>query len=134
MSTWVVTFGTPQDISAPGLDGRVFRFPFSVIEEQCIGTPCQSANALHGRIAVEASGSLIGVWGLAGHDLIKALYQLAKEHLEALMQNGDSVVGDIKLVVNTFTHPGTCPFDIAATEEPDGATVRLEVSREIGFI
>jgi hypothetical protein len=132
--TWVVTFDTPQDIGAPGLDGKLFRFPFSAIEAQHIGTPRQSANTTHGRIAVEASGSLMAVWRLSSQDFVKALFQLAKEHLAALLQSAGSVAGDIKLVIGTYTHPGACPFDIAAIEEPDGAVITLEVSRKIGFI
>ncbi|MDD5557144.1 MAG: hypothetical protein PHN82_07835 [bacterium] len=134
MPTWVVTFGSPQDIGDPGLDGKVFRFPFSAIEAQHIGTPRQSANTTHGRIAVKAFGTLIEIWDLPAYDLVKALFQLAKEHLAALLRNAGSVAGDIELVVNTGTHPGKCPFDIAAIEEPDGAVVTLEVSRKIGFI
>jgi hypothetical protein len=129
-----VTFDTPQDIGAPGFDGKVFRFPFSAVETQHIGTPHQSANTTHGRIAVEASGTLIAVWNLPADDLIKALFQLAKEHLAALIQNAGSVAGDIRLVIGTHTHPGACPFDIAAIEDPSGAVVTLEVSRKIGFI
>jgi len=118
----------------PCFDGKVLRFPFSAIEAEHIGTPRQSASTAQGRIAVEASGSLIAVWNLAGRDLVKALFQLAKEHLAGLLQDSGSIAGDIKLVISTYTHPDACPFDIAAIEEPDGAVITLDVSRKIGFI
>lgn len=131
--TWVVTFGTPQNLTPNGLDGRELCFPYSAVEEQYIGTPYQSANTVKGRVVVKAAGTLIDPWGLEDHDLVKALYQLAKDKLKDLLQSGGSIASEIKLEVDTFTCPSTCPSGIAAIEEPDGAVIRLK-TRRVGSI
>jgi hypothetical protein len=41
---------------------------------------------------------------------------------------------DTKVTLNTGTHKGSCPFDPRFVEEPDGATLEIEVKRPIGFI
>lgn len=130
----VVTFGAPQDVGANSLDGKAFRFPFAAIEAQYIGTPRQASQIMQGRITVQASGSLLAVWGISDAGMVKALFQVAKEHLSALLQNSGRVAGEISLVIGSHTHPGPCPFDVEFIEEPHGAVVQLEVSRSIGFL
>ena len=134
MVTFVAIFDAPQDVSASGLDGRAIRFPFTAVEDQYIGTPRQASHITHGSITVTASGSLLAVWGSSDLSTVKALFQIAKEHLEALLENSGGLAGDIFLSINSQTHPGPCPFDITLIQEPLGAVVKLEVTRPIGFL
>lgn len=134
MITLVAQFGAPQDVTSPGLDGKVFRFSFSAIEAEHIGTPRQSLQTMTGRISVEISDSVIAVWRLSATELIKALFQVAKEHLASVLQKSGKVIGDIKITINSSTHSGPCPFDVGLIEEPEGAVVKVEVSRQIGFV
>ena len=83
MITLVAQFGAPQDVTSPGLDGKVFRFSFSAIEAEHIGTPRQSLQTMTGRISVEISDSVIAVWRLSAIELVKALFQVAITQLRS---------------------------------------------------
>lgn len=74
------------------------------------------------------------MWQVSEPTIVKALFQVGKEHLLALLEKSGSVAGDISLIIGSNTHASTCPFDIALIEEPEGAVVKLEVSRSIGFL
>ncbi len=127
-------FQTPEDISAPGLDGRAIRFRCLLIDAQKIGTPQQTSETKEIRITVEISDSLIVLSNLKGSDLIKVLFQIAKEHFQKVLKNTPPIERDIKVIVNTYTHKGPCPYDREFIEEPNGATVQIELNRPIGFI
>jgi hypothetical protein len=75
----------------------------------------------------------MAVWRLEKSKLSKVLFQFAKEHLEKMLKQG-KFEPDTKVTLNTGTHKGSCPFDPRFVEEPDGATLEIEVKRSIGFI
>jgi hypothetical protein len=134
MSGMVVTFDTPEDITNPGFDGKVVRFPAKLIDQNDIGTPRQSSTTKSVRISVEVSGSRIETWGLEQPDLMKVMFELAKEALFTALNSGTWTEGDLKVMVNTRTHKGPCPFNPALIQEPAGAVVNIEVKRPlIGF-
>lgn len=134
MVTLIARFNRPQNVTPPKFDGKVFTFPYSTIEKQYIDTPRQSSQIVHGRISVEISGSVAEPWGLSGVDLVKVLFQFAKEHLTSLLENSSNVAGDRKVVINSYTNPGKCPFDVNLIEEPEGAVLSISVNRPIGFV
>lgn len=134
MAIVVATFGTPEDVTTPGFDGKSVRFPVALIDAQYLGTPRQTSETKSGRITVEITRSLLAVWALSSADLVKVLFQLAKEHLEKLIKNSEQIGPDVKVEVNSYTHKGPCPFDPQFIEEPRGVTVQLEISRPIGFV
>lgn len=134
MTLLVATFDAPEDITLPGFDGKIYRFPFSVLEEQHIGTPRQSSNIICGRITVKASRSVISIWGLSSPGIVKALFQLAKEQLASSLKNTSVIENNIEFTVDTSSHPGQCPFDIEMIEEPRGAIIQLEIHRPIDFV
>ncbi len=134
MVSIVVHFGEPETVGAFSLDGKIVGFPFAVIEAQYMGTPRQTSQTTQGRITVQASGTLLAIWGVSETSMVKVLYQVAKEHIVTLLEKSGRAAGDIPLEVGTNTHPGPCPFDIDLIEEPHGAVVQLEVSRSIGFL
>lgn len=72
MPVIVATFGKPEDITNPGIDGKVFRFPAELIDRNDIGTPRQPSKTKLVRIRVAVSDGRIQTWGLGQpNDLIK---------------------------------------------------------------
>lgn len=134
MPVIVITFGLPEDITNPGRDGKIFRFPFEWIDRDDIGTPRQPSRIRPARISVEIADSRIQTWGLGQVDLIKVLFEIAKEYLTTTLSSGTWQGGDLNVAVNTRTHKGPCPFDPALIQQPAGAVVEIEVRRPIRFI
>ena len=134
MSVIVATFTKPEDITNPGFDGKVLRFPLALIDRGDIGTPRQPSKTRSVRIRVEISDSRLKTWGLGETDLRKVLFEIAKEQLTAALSSSAWKGGDLEVTVNTNTHKGPCPFDPALIQEPAGAVVEIEVMRLIGFL
>ena len=135
MTLFVARFGTPEDVTRPGFDGKSIRFPYVVIDREHIDTPRQNSKTIHGRITVEISGSLLdGSWRLPAEHLNKVLFQFAREHLDTLLAKSGSGAGDTSIRVDNYNQPNVCPFDVSLIPEPDGAFVEVEVSRPIGFV
>ena len=134
MPTVLARFDPPEDVTTAGLDGKAIRFPFAFIEAQHVGTPRQTSETKTERITVEISRTLISIWNLNHADLIKVLFQIAKEHLVKRLGNSKRVGRDVKIQVNTSTHEGPCPFDPQFIEAPNGAADQFEVTRPIGFV
>lgn len=134
MSVIVATFGKPDDITNPGFDGKVFRFPVALIDRDDIGAPRQPSKMKSVRIRVEVSDSRIKTWGLEDTDLVKVMFEIAKEHLIATLNLGMWKDSDLEVMVNTYTHKGSCPFDPALIQETAGAVIEIEVKHPIGFI
>jgi hypothetical protein len=134
MSVMVATFGKPEDITNPGVDGKVFRFPVTLIDRDDRGTPRQSSKTRSLRIRAEVSDSRISPWGLGDTDLVKVVFEIVKEKLIATLNSGAWKGNDLVVMIGVDTHTGPCPFDPTLIKEPDGAVVEIEVKRPIGFI
>ena len=134
MPVIVATFGRPEDITNPSFDGKVFRFPATLIDRDDIGTPRQPSKTKSVRIRAEISDSRIKTWGLVDTDLVKVMFEIAKEHLTATLSSGSWKNSDLEVTVNNYTHKGPCPFDPTLIQEPAGAVVEIDVKRPIGFI
>jgi hypothetical protein len=134
MPVIIATSGKPEDITNPGFDGKVFRFPITMIDRDDIGTPRQSSKTRLLRIRVEISDSRITTWGLRVSDLVKVAFEIARENLTAAVSRDASKASDLEVLVNTHTHSGPCPFDPTLIQQPEGAVFEIEVKRPIGFI
>ena len=134
MSVIIAAFDKPEDITNPGFDGKIFRFPVAVIDRDDVGTPRQPSKTKSLRIRAEISRIRIVTWDLAENDLIKVVFEITKEHLAATLNSGAWNGGDLEVTINTYTHKGACPFNPALIQEPVGAVVEIEVKRPIGFI
>jgi hypothetical protein len=134
MPVIVAAFGEPEDITNPGFDGRVLRFPVTVIDRDDIGTPRQPSKTKSFRIRAEVSDGRVRRWSLRENDLIKVIFEIVKEHLSASLTSGAWKGDDLELKLNTCTHKGSCPFDPTLIQEPAGAVVEIEIKRPIGFI
>lgn len=135
MPVMVAIFGEPEDITpSPGFDGKAFRFPVALIDRDDIGTPRQSSKTKSVRIRAEVSRTRITGWDLGDVDLIKVVFEIAKERLIADLTSGTWEDGDLEIKVNTYTYKGPCPFDPTLIKEPAGTVVEVEVRHPIGFI
>lgn len=88
MPVMVAVFAKPEDITNPGFDEKVFRFPVTVVDRDDMGTPRQLSKTKSGRIRVEVSDSCIKTWDLGDSELIKVTFEIAKEHLTAALNSG----------------------------------------------
>jgi hypothetical protein len=134
MPVIVAEFGKPEDITSPGFDGKVFRFPVALIDRADMGTPRQSSKIKSVRIRAEVAETRIKTWGLGDTDLLKVVFEIVKEHLIATLNSGACKDSDLTVMVNTYTHEGPCPFDPMLIKEPDDVVVEIEVKRQIGII
>ena len=121
MPKFCVYFDAPEEEVPPHIEGRVFRFPFRVCECEAIGTPRQTQKTRASRVDVAITGSQVGVWSLDDAALVKALYQIAKEHIQRAVSTSASLESPLSIRVDSETYPGCCPFDIDAIDEPGGA-------------
>lgn len=134
MPVVIATFGKPEDITNPGFDGKVFRFPVALIDCEDLGTPRQPSKTKSVRIRAEVSGSRVKTWGLGDTDLVKVVFEIVKEHLTTALTSGTWQDSDLEVTVNTYTYKGPNPFDPTLIQEPAGAVVEIEVKHPIGFI
>lgn len=130
----IVAFENPEDITGPHLDGKVFRFPVTVINRNDLGKPRQTSKSTSFHIRAEISRSRLTTWGLKEGDLIKVIFEIAKEHLLSEISSGKWNGEDIDVQINTRTYRTACPFDPSLIQEPTGAVFEIEVKRPIGFI
>jgi hypothetical protein len=132
MPTFVVQFDIAEEITPSPIKGRVFDFPFTVVDRQYLGTPHQSAHTQVGRITVEISATQLALWKLSDANLRKALFQVAIDHLHAETKRTTQLAGNMKVRVKNY--PYGCPFDLQLIDEPSGAVLQLEFTRPIGFV
>lgn len=130
----VATFAGPEDVTAPSYDGKIFRFPVTLIDRDDVGTPRQHSKTKSARVRVEFSDSRIQTWGLTDREALKVAFEIAKEELTNALTSGKWSDGELRVVVTTDSHSGPCPFDPALSQEPAGAIVETEIKRRIGFI
>lgn len=133
MPVIVAMFAEPKDVTSPGYDGKVFRFPVKLIDRDDVGTPRQPSKTRSARIRVEFSGSRIQTWDLGYRESLKVAFEIAKEELIKALTSGNWSGGELSVVVSTYTYSGPCPFDPSLVQEPAGAKVEIEINRRIGF-
>ena len=84
-------FGQPEDITNIGtFEGKIFRFPVTLIDGNDIGTPRQSSKTKPLGIKISITAGHNG-WGLSESDLIKVLFEIAKEHLTTHVNSSSSL-------------------------------------------
>jgi hypothetical protein len=134
MAKIMAIFGQPEDITNIGtFEGKIFRFPVTLIDMNDFGTPRQSSKSTSLRIKTSVTASHNG-WGLSDSDLIKVLFEIAKEHLTTHLNSSSSLSSsDLEIAINMSTHKGPCPYEPSMIQEPAGAVVEIESKRRIGF-
>lgn len=130
MPVIVATFGQWQDVS--GSDDKTFRYPVTLINRDDIGTSRQSSKTESLRIKAIISGTLRTQWSLSNEaDVIKVLFEIAKEHLVNELRSGKSTGNELEVIARGKS---PCPYDVNLIEEPIGAVLNIDVQRRIGFI
>ncbi len=122
-----VIFDEPRDITSPGLDGVVFKFPFVVRRR---GEGAARDQISHHSVVVSISGTLLSMWdfnrfGESDNNLTKTLFEFAHQHIVKKLQQGALETKE-KIDLFTNTAPNTNPFDPSKITEPTGAKFQIE--------
>lgn len=133
MTIIAAIFSNPEDVTSPGYDGRVVRFPVALVPYEHLESPNQAKNTRNIRIKMEVSGSLLACWQLAESQITNVLYQVARERLESELSMG-TITDELVIQMNTQTQPSLYPFNVKHIDFDGGAVVTLDVRRPIGFI
>ncbi len=130
MPVMIATFGKPEDITDAGLDGKVFRYPVTkLIDRDDIGTSREFSKTKALRVTVKISGTLRAKWPANEQDLIKVMFQVAKEHLINELSSSAWKGDDLEVITK-----GACVYDPKLIEEPAGGIVEFVGRRPIGFV
>jgi hypothetical protein len=81
------------------------------------------------RITAKISDTLRTTWPPNEPDLVKAMFELAKEHLIHELKSGVWKGNDLEVIA----HQRPCPYDLNLIEEPTGAVIEIDIQRRIGF-
>lgn len=134
--TFHVTFSQPEDVTNPGLDGREYSFPFSIVDASLIGLPEEKSSTKSHRILLGICGSRLATWHLTESELPKVLFEFAKRYLVELVRSRRlPTERTIKApTITTVSHPGTCPFDVNAIPAASGFSIDIEEQKPpMGF-
>ncbi|MGD0017085.1 MAG: hypothetical protein ABSC38_06190 [Verrucomicrobiia bacterium] len=132
MKMKTLRFGKPRNITPPGLDGIVWRFPYTVVDSDLVGSPREKPQMSSHTLDAEISAWMTINWQLMDDDVPKVLFELGKDVLRQLLQKGD-LPEKHKFSVLTNTYPKACPVDPDRIADPAGTVVEIEVNSPIGF-
>ena len=134
MNELTLRFGRPENITPPGDDyAVVYRFPFSAIDSELIGSPEEARVTTSHRLVVKITPSRRAAWPLSESELQKELFEIGRRVIVEKAKQG-TLSPEEQVVVNASTHSSTLPFDPSRVVEPDGAVVVVEKEhRRIGF-
>ena len=133
MKELTLKFGKPENITRPGDDAIVYRFPFSAIDSELIGSPEETRLTTSHRFVVKIVLSRLAAWKLSDSELQKELFEIGRRVIVEKAKQG-TLSPEERVVVNTSTHSSTLPFDPSRVVEPDGAVIVIEKEhRRIGF-
>ncbi len=126
-----IIFEKPRDITTPGLDGTVIRYPFAV---RYIGEGALQDEISHHSVDVSISGTLSSMWGFGrfgdpGDALLKTLFQFGLQHINDKLQAGE-LEDNERFDLRTNTAPSTNPFHPSKIPSPAGFTSQIEIIEE----
>ena len=127
-----IRFGRPSEVTNRGDDSRSFLVPFSVVDDDLVGTPEQAQATSEHRLIVTVAGNRLPAWSLADNDLIRVLFEISRRDVADRVKQG-TLKRECRVLVSTTTHSATCPFDPARIQEPEGYAMQVEEHRKIGF-
>ena len=133
MKELTLKFGKPENITRPGDDAIVYRFPFTSIDSERIGSPEETRLTTSHRLVVRIVLSRLAGWKLSDSELQKELFEIGRRVIVEKAKQGP-LDPEEQVVVNTSTHSSTLPFDPSRLDDPDGAVIIVEKDhRRIGF-
>jgi len=133
MKELTLTFGKPENITRPGDDAIVYRFPFSAIDSELIGSPEETRVTTSHHLVVKIVLSRLAAWKLSDLELQKELFEIGRRVVIEKAKQG-TLSPEEQVVVNTSTHSSAIPFDPSRIADPDGAVIIVEKEHgRIGF-
>ena len=133
MKELTLAFGKPENITRPGDDAIVYRFPFTAIDSGLIGSPEETRVTTSHRLVVKIVLSRLAAWKLSDSELQKELFEIGLRVIVEKAKQG-TLSPEEQVVVNTSTHSSTLPFDPSRVVDPNGAVIIVQTDqRRIGF-
>ena len=133
MERVTLTFGEPRNVTLPGQDSVVYRFPFTSIDSDLIGSPEEARFIKNHQLTVEIVRSRLPAWGLSGFDLEKELFEIGSRAVVEKVKKG-KLNAEEKVPINTKNQPRTPPYNPSRIVEPNGAVIVVPLERaRIGF-
>jgi hypothetical protein len=132
MKQKTLIFGTPKNVTNPGVASTVYRFPFTMVDSDLIGKPEQQRSTSEHRLIVEIS-RWNERWAMSESDYVKVLFEIGRRDVEKKLCDKGSLGKEEKVTITTKTHPGDCPFDPVLIKEPEGYTCTVDIKSSIGF-
>ncbi|MGH9654638.1 MAG: hypothetical protein ACRD6B_14380 [Bryobacteraceae bacterium] len=129
MAIFVIRFSDPQELSST-FDGRCFCAPYSAVDREYFDSPRESAHTARTHINVKVSGTTLATWHLDEPGLLKAIFQVAKDHIMRLANSGANISQESTAAA---IPSGPCPYDIIKIGAPGEAFV-VDVHGPIGFV
>jgi len=122
----IVKFGNHRDVTKPSVDGKDFKFPFTVTT--------QGHGALHDKrtehsIIVGISNHLLWQWKVEAGEIAKYLLPFAWDEVKGYLIEG-SLRERHKITLLTNNAPDQYPFKPSKLSNPNGATYTLDLEEE----
>jgi hypothetical protein len=134
MPSFVLQLDMPTPLQRWDHGGWSTKFPYSLVLEEFVGTPVQTANTQSGSIVARVSGTLLATWKLQTDDVLRIMAYLVRSRIAERISTGGSISSDDSVDLTSYTIPGgKCPFDLDNLEQLPGRAVAVSVSRPIGF-
>lgn len=135
MKKITLRFGAPKEITNPGMDGVVIRFPFTEVDTDLIGSPEEKQRTTNHHLKVTISRWVTTNWKMEeNEDLTKVIFEIAKRKLIESLQGGGQLKDEFEVKITTQTHTAQLPFDPDRIQWPDGTTVSVEIREPLGFV
>ena len=77
-----VRYSRPEDVSIPGVDGKQFGFPFSIIPSDIVGTSDEIGHTKKHRIVIPISRRAIASWSLNDENAVLVLFEYARKFIK----------------------------------------------------
>ena len=100
MKELTLTFGKPENITRPGDDAIVYRFPFTAIDSELIGSPEETRQTTSHRLVVQIVLSRLAAWKLSDSELQKELFEIGRRVIVEKAKQG-TLSPEEQVLVNT---------------------------------
>jgi hypothetical protein len=135
MKTLCLSFGKSENITQPDYYA-VYRFPFTVIDSELIGSPEETRMTTTHSVIVEVTATQRAglAWGdISEPDFRKILFEIGRRKIMDKAKR-DSLSATETVTVDASTHGAKRPFNPSDIVEPDGTIFYVEKEhRRIGF-
>jgi hypothetical protein len=129
-----LTFGTPRNVTPPGMDGTVIRFPFTAVDADLVGAPEEEQNTTSHRLKITISRWQSVQWkAKSDTDIVKVMFEVGKRQLVKSLAAGNPLTDEFAPPMISYVPKSKLPFDPDRLDWPDGLTCIVEMRPKIGF-